>query len=85
VWPRRVGDRHCLVAVEWLQLVGDRQIRRPRPAGLHLSLLGDLQCIVNLDAETPDDAFELCVSKQKLNGTEIPRAPVDQRIFGASQ
>jgi hypothetical protein len=54
-------------------------------ARLQVSLLGDLQRIVNLDTEISDGAFELHVPKQELNGTEIPGAPVDQRSLGASQ
>ena len=54
-------------------------------ARLHLCLLGDLQSIVNLDAEIPDGALELGVPEQELNGAEIPGPPVDQRWFGASQ
>jgi hypothetical protein len=54
-------------------------------ARLHLSLLGDIQRIVNLGTEISNGAFELHAPKQDLNGTEIPGAPVDQRGFGASQ
>jgi hypothetical protein len=54
-------------------------------AELHLSLLSDLQRIVNLDAEIPDGAFQLCVSEQQLNGPEILGPPVDKRRLGAPQ
>jgi hypothetical protein len=37
-------------------------------------VLSDLQCIVNLDTEIPDGAFELRVPEQELNGTEISGA-----------
>ena len=33
-------------------------------AGLHFSLLGDLQRVVNLDAEVSDRAFEFAVTEQ---------------------
>jgi hypothetical protein len=33
-------------------------------AGLHLSLLGDLQRVVNLDSEVSDRAFEFAVTEQ---------------------
>ena len=33
---------------------------------LHLGLLGDLQCIVNLDAKIPNGAFQLLVPKQEF-------------------
>jgi hypothetical protein len=32
---------------------------RDRPEGLHLRLLGDIHSVIDLDAEIPDDAFEL--------------------------
>ncbi len=64
--------------------VSGRHGWRSRPAArLHLGLLCDLQRIVNLDAEIPDGAFELCMSKQKLNNPKIPGSTVDQRGFGA--
>jgi hypothetical protein len=42
------------------------------------------QGIIYLDAEISDCAFDLGVAKQKLDGSEISRAPVDQGSFGAS-
>ena len=33
-------------------------------AGLHLSLLGDLQRVINLDSEVSDRAFEFAVTEQ---------------------
>jgi hypothetical protein len=52
---------------------------------LHLGLLGDLQSIVNLDAEIPHGTFELRVSKQELYGPEVLSPPVNQCWLGASQ
>ena len=54
-------------------------------ARLNLGLLGDLQCIVNLDAEIPDGAFELRVPKQELYGPEILGPPINQRGFRPSK
>jgi hypothetical protein len=34
--------------------------------------------IINLDAEVPDGAFDLCMSKQELHGSQITGTPVDQ-------
>jgi hypothetical protein len=55
------------------------------PRRLHLSLLRDLQRVVDLDPEVSHCAFQLRVPKQQLNCSEIPRPPVDQRRFGTSQ
>jgi hypothetical protein len=43
------------------------------------------QGIIYFDAQISDRAFDLGVAKQKLDGPEISRAPVDQGSFGASQ
>jgi hypothetical protein len=40
---------------------------RPGGSFLHLSLLGDLQRVVNLDAEVPNGALELGVAQEKLH------------------
>jgi hypothetical protein len=48
---------------------------------LHLGLLGDLQCIVDLDSEIPNGAFEFGMAEEKLNGPEISCSPIDQRGF----
>ena len=54
------------------------------PTGLHLSLFGDLQRVVDLDSEVSDGALEFGVTEQELNRPEIPGPPVDQRRLGAS-
>src|SRR5437016_721278 len=54
------------------------------PTRLHLSLLGDLQSIVDFDAEVPDRAFEFGMSEEKLDGAEVP-GPPNQRRFRATQ
>ena len=60
--------------------VSDRRIRRSLTR-LHLGLLGDLQCIVDLDSEIPNGAFEFGMAEEKLNGPEISCSPIDQRGF----
>jgi hypothetical protein len=71
---------------ERLELAGQRPscmaVATSRPR-LHLGLLCDLQRIVDLDAEIPDGAFELGMPKEKLNGSKIPSASVDQRRLGS--
>ena len=71
---------------------------RPLPAGLrpsrtaaatnlegrHLSLLRDLQSIVDLGPEIADGALQFAMAKEKLDGPEISGLPVDQCRFGAA-
>ena len=69
-----------------LQLAGQRPSSpavRDQPTKLHLSLLGDLQRVVDLDSEVSDGALKFAVAEQKLNRPEIPGPPVDQCRFGA--
>ena len=54
-------------------------------ARLHLSLLRDLQRVVDLDAEVSDNTLKFAVTQEKLDGPEIPGAPIDQRRFGTPQ
>jgi len=59
-----------------LKLAGKRPsdtmaVAKPALPNLHLRLLGDLQRIVDLDAEIPNCAFEFRVPEQKLNGSQI--------------
>jgi len=43
---------------------------RPLPSGrLDLGLFGDLKCIVDIDAQVPNGAFELAVAKEQLHGS----------------
>ena len=49
-----------------------------------LDLLGNAERVVNLDAEIADGAFELCVSKQQLNRSQVPRLLVDLGRFRPS-
>lgn len=50
-----------------------------------VDLLGNNQGVVYFDAQVPDGAFNLSASEQKLNGTKIARAAIDQRRLRASQ
>jgi hypothetical protein len=53
------------------------------PTRLHLSLLRDLQRVVDLDPEVSDRALKFAVVEEKLDGPEIPGPAVDQRRFRA--
>jgi len=48
-------------------------------------LFGNRERVVNLDAEISDRAFDLGVAEQELDGSQIPRAAVDQRCLGPPQ
>ncbi len=50
---------------------------------LHVSLLGDLKRIVDLDPNVPNSAFELRVPQQQLHGTQVLRFSIDQRRLRA--
>ena len=39
---------------------------------LDLSLFRHLECVVHLDPEVPDGAFEFCMAKQELDGKVVP-------------
>jgi hypothetical protein len=39
------------------------------------NLLGEVQGVVNINAEIPDGAFDLGVTEQELNGTQVDRQP----------
>jgi hypothetical protein len=50
-----------------------------------INLFGYRQCIIDLDSEISDGAFDLGVAKQKLDSPEIAGVPVNQGRFSASQ
>jgi hypothetical protein len=50
-----------------------------------INLFRYCQRIIDLDAEVSDRAFDLGMSKQKLDGPEIASASVDQGGLCASQ
>jgi hypothetical protein len=43
-----------------------------------LDFLRDLKCIVDLDAQVANGAFDLGVAEQQLDRSQIPGAPIDQ-------
>ena len=50
--------------------------------GSDISPLGDLQGVLDVDAQIANGALQLRVPKQELNGPKVSRASVDQRSFG---
>src|SRR6266851_2077125 len=83
--PTSEIERKLSAANERLVLAG---LRPSGPAvatsstRLHLSLLRDLQRVVDLDSEVSDGALQFAMAKEKLDGPEIPGPPVDQCRFG---
>jgi hypothetical protein len=55
------------------------------PVRLNADLLRYGEGIVHIDAEIPDNALYLGVTKQKLDGSQIPGTAVDVRRFSSSQ
>ena len=56
-----------------------------RVKGSDVDLLGDLDRIVDLDAEVAHRALDLRMSEQKLDRTEIARSSVDQHSLRVSE
>ena len=56
----------------------------PSGAASEIELLGDAESVVNLDAEVANSAFELPVTKKKLDRSQIAGLAVDLGRFGAS-
>jgi hypothetical protein len=55
------------------------------PRGISdINLFRYCQCVIDLNAQIPDRAFDLGVSKQKLDSPKVARAPVNQGSFRAS-
>jgi hypothetical protein len=52
---------------------------------LEVNLFGNRQGVINLDAKIANGAFELCVTKQNLNGAQISCLPVNQGRLGSAQ
>jgi hypothetical protein len=53
--------------------------------GSNVDLLRYCKSIIYIDAEIPDSALYLRVAEQKLHGSQIPGAAVDERGFSSSQ
>ena len=49
----------------------------------NLSLFGDLQCVVHLDAQISHRRLKLGMSEQQLDGPQILRAPINQSRLGS--
>lgn len=50
-----------------------------------IDLLGDLDCVIDLDAEVANRALDLGMSKQELDRAQIASAAVDQNRLRPSQ
>ena len=57
----------------------------PLPRTSNVDLLSYGEGIVHINAEIPHSALYLCVTKQKLDGAQIPGAAVDQRRLRSPQ
>ena len=55
------------------------------PGTSDVNLFRYCQGVINFDAQVSDRAFDLGMSKQKLNRPEVSGPPVDQGSFRASQ
>ena len=55
------------------------------PRSSDVDLLGYGKSVIDFNAQIPDRAFDLGVSEQKLDGSQISRAAIDQGCFGTSQ
>jgi len=55
------------------------------PASSNVDLLRNGERIIHIDAEVPDSALDLGVAEQKLHGSQIPGASVDERRLGSPQ
>ena len=54
------------------------------PGSSDVNLLRYGQGIIDLDAEVPDGAFDLCVTEQEPSGSQVAGAPVDQGYLCSS-
>ena len=63
-------------------MAGKRRKASPAFTQSNLSLLGDLEGIVDLDSEIPDRALQLCVSKKEVNGSQILRPSINEGRLG---
>lgn len=76
------GEVYCRHAGGRLWPVSDRerQSRSPTSVTLDFRLFRDLQCVIDVDAEVPDSAFQLAVPEQQLHYPQQVLSPaVNQR------
>ena len=52
---------------------------------LRFGMFSNLECVINLYAQIPDGAFQLCMTKEQLHCPEVLRPSVDQCRLGAPQ
>jgi hypothetical protein len=50
-----------------------------------VDLLGDLDGVIDLDAEVSDRALDLRMTEQQLHRSQVARAAVDEHRLGPSQ
>jgi hypothetical protein len=50
-----------------------------------VNLLGNSEGVVYLNAQVPNGALNLSVTKKQLNCSQITSAPIDQRCFGSTK
>lgn len=49
-----------------------------------LCLLGDLKCVIYLDAEISHGRLQLGMPQEQLHGTEVLGAPIDRRCLSSA-
>jgi hypothetical protein len=55
------------------------------PSNSDVDLLGNFEGVIDFDAEVPDSAFNLGVSKQQLHRSQVASALVDHAGLGSPQ
>ena len=56
---------------------------RALPSGSNVNFFCNIQGIIYLNAQIPDGAFNLRMSKEQLNRSEVPGSPIDESSFGS--
>jgi len=59
--------------------------RLHRRTGLCFGLLGNLQCVINLNSEIPHRTFEPGMPEEQLDSAQVLGPVVDEGCFGAPQ
>ncbi len=72
-----------------LLVMGGRFLMSQRMFALPLlsdvNLFGNCDSVIDLNAEISDGTFDLGVTKQKLHGTQVPCASIDQGCLGSPE
>ena len=58
---------------------------KPVVKPLEINLFGYIQGVVYLNSEISDGAFQLGVTEEKLDGTQVAGPPVNEARFGPSE